>query len=456
MNGELWDQTNCNRERFAENVRFPGGRRFDSRRRYGMSRLLLELPTIQNWSCRNCGGCCRQHAIFITDEERRRIESQGWTAADGIPADQPLFREEKGSFGRTRTRLAHQPDGACVFLDDNGLCRIHGKFGEAAKPLACRIYPYAFHPLGAHVAVGLRFSCPSVARNLGRPVPSQKKELLDIAAAVVPANVGGFPPPPITPKTRLDWTGTSRIVAALDRLLSPDNVPIAWKLLRGLFVMDLVGQSRFEKIPGDRLEELLNLLCQGAEVEYSQRPTLGEPAAIARTQFRLLAGQYARKDTEATIDRSLSGRLRQLRLAWRLTTGRGTLPALQPELKDVPAATLEESFGPIPDESEEMLTRYYRVKVQSLHFCGAAYYGIPVVEGFQSLALTFPAIIWTARWHAWSHGRDRLIHDDVVWGLTAVDHQHGYSPAFGTWGFRRRVWTLSSTKNIEKLILAYS
>ena len=50
-----------------------------------------------------------------------------------------------------RYRLGHQADGACVFLDERGLCRIHAKFGEQAKPLACRIYPYAFHPAGKKI-----------------------------------------------------------------------------------------------------------------------------------------------------------------------------------------------------------------------------------------------------------------------------------------------------------------
>ena len=79
--------------------------------------LPLELPTIQNWSCHNCGGCCRQHAVAITPEEHRLIAGQNWTAQDGIPATQPLF-ERVGLFPWSKWhRLAHQPDGACVFLD---------------------------------------------------------------------------------------------------------------------------------------------------------------------------------------------------------------------------------------------------------------------------------------------------------------------------------------------------
>jgi Fe-S-cluster containining protein len=44
----------------------------------------LELPTIQNWSCLSCAGCCTQHEVEITEAERQRIADQNWTAADGL------------------------------------------------------------------------------------------------------------------------------------------------------------------------------------------------------------------------------------------------------------------------------------------------------------------------------------------------------------------------------------
>src|SRR5580704_10984888 len=146
----------------------------------------LELPTIQNWSCHNCGGCCRQHAIEISEDERQRIISQNWEADANISHDRP-FLVKIGPFPWSkRHRLAHQPDGACVFLNERGLCRIHAKFGEAAKPLACRIYPYAFHPAGKKVTVSLRFSCPSVAANRGERVAAQERDLTTLERLVVP------------------------------------------------------------------------------------------------------------------------------------------------------------------------------------------------------------------------------------------------------------------------------
>ena len=107
-------------------------------------------------------------------------------------------------------------------------------------------------------------------------------------------------------------------------------------------------------------------------------------------------------------------------------------------------------------ECEELWTRYFRVKVQGLHFCGPAYYGVPLVEGFQTLALVFPATLWIARWLAASQQRGRLTPDDIAQALAISDHHHGYSPIFGSFGFRRRVHTLAQLGEIPKLVRWYS
>ncbi|WP_437207014.1 YkgJ family cysteine cluster protein [Planctomicrobium sp. SH664] len=422
-----------------------------------MSRIPLQLPILQNWNCHNCGGCCRQHAVLITDAEQKRILSQNWGPESGIPAGQPLFAQDKSWVGSSPLRLAQQTDGACVFLNEQGLCRIHAKFGEAAKPLACRIYPYAFHPAGKEVAVSLRFSCPSVVGNRGEPLTNQKKELQTLAQLVVPPRYRETPPPAITGKTTLDWTDTLRIVQHLDESLAESTTPVALKLLRALFWIDLIGKARLASMRGGRLEELLTLLRQASVGEISEVPAPAEPpSSLGMSQFRLLVGRYVRKDVAATLDKTWSGRFRQLLAAWRLMKGTGSLPRLHEQLGGVPFNALSGPFGGVPEESERLLTRYFRVKIQGLHFFGPAYYQIPLVEGFQSLALVFPAVLWIARWHAVTSGRSEITADDIQQALMIVDHQHGYSEAFGTWGFRRRVQNLAATGDLAGLIATFA
>jgi lysine-N-methylase len=419
-----------------------------------VSTFNLELPTIQNWSCQSCGGCCKQHGIYITEEEKLRIEKQGWTPADGIPADQPIFVKMGGKLGKTWHRLAHQPDGACVFLDERGLCRIHAKFGEPAKPLACRIYPYAFHPAGSKITVGLRFSCPSVVANKGRGVTAQRDELKDLARQVVPAKALTIKAPWIVPGRRVDWADFQRFIELIDQVLADEEADIVSKLLVLLGVMDLIEQAKFDKLTGSRLDEFLGVITAGV-AESLDPDAIAEPTKIGRTQFRQLAGQYARSDTYGSKGGSLSGRWKLLKAALKLASGRGETPALQADLPPVPFEKLEQPFG-IPEGTDELFERYFRVKAQGLSFCGRAYYDAPLVEGFRSLALVFPAVMWIARWIASGAGRSELRFDDVARALSIADHHHGYSPAFGTWGFRKRVQTMAKLGDIPRLIAWYS
>ncbi|MGQ0636159.1 MAG: YkgJ family cysteine cluster protein [Planctomycetaceae bacterium] len=416
----------------------------------------LELPTIQNWSCHNCGGCCRQHSIEITPEERARITAQNWTVADGIPTGRPLFVRLGVLPWGNRYRLGNQADGGCVFLDDRGLCRIHAKFGEAAKPLACRIYPYAFHPAGRKITVSLRFSCPSVVANKGRPVVLQRDELKSFERLVVPEGAERTSPPEVSAGQRLDWPDTLKFVDVLDTLLAPGDAPVVVRLLRGLRFVELVGAARFDKVREARLSEFLEILQAAASAEVSaDLSQYAEPKAIGRTQFRLLAAQYARRDTFAERQLGLSNRWKLFRAGLRFARGKGSVPALQGAFKSVPFAELEPAFGPLSSEADEILTRYLLVKVRGMHFCGRAHADEPLVEGFQALTLVVPVVLWIARWLAVGDGRRSLSTDDVARALAIADHHHGYAPKFGQPGFRTRVRLLAHLGEIPRLVAWY-
>ena len=416
-----------------------------------MSLPPLQLPTIQNWSCHNCSGCCRQHLIEITEEERQRILDQKWTAKDGV-SDGPVVVPHGGSLFKKSWRLAHGSDGGCVFLNDDGLCRIHAKFGEAAKPLACRIYPYALHPAGKKVTVSLRFSCPSVVANLGKPVSENRDELKKIERLVVPENADQISPPKISNREQLDWPDTLKIVNALHELITQDDeVGIIERLYRALFVAGLVGEAQFDLIRGARLGDFLEILSEAASGEELPEPV--QPTAVMQMQFRLLVAHYARKDTVADLDAGLAGRWRLFRAATKFASGRGSAAPLQDCFTEVPFEAMELPFGELPDEFEEILTRYLSVKLQGLHFCGPAYYGIPLVEGFRSLVLIVAAMCWIAKWLAASDGRSQWTTEDLSKAMTIADHHHGYSPVFGSGGFRRRVNMFAKTDELTRILL---
>jgi|GEM_PF-136207 len=422
-----------------------------------MSSPHLKLPTIQNWNCHNCGGCCKQHEIEITPEEKERIEKQRWDQDASIPADQPVFVKLGLSPVGNRYRLAHQADGSCVFLDDKGLCRIHAKFGEPAKPLACQVYPYAFHPAGNDVAVSLRFSCPSVVANLGKPVNQQSAEIRKIVDQVLPKRRKTPPAPKLTAKESLGWPDTLKVVTALNQFFAAADSRFLINLLRAVAWVELIEQSRFATIREQRLDEFLDLISQATVQELPDELELSRtsPSRLGAIQFRLLAAQYARKDTFAADTRGITRRFSLLISALKFASGRGDIPCLQECFTAVPFSRLEEPFGELPPECEKLFTRYFQVKIQGLHFFGAAYYDIHFVEGFYHLALMFPAIMWIARWLAVGAGRSTLLPEDVDAAMSIADHHHGYSPVFGLPHFRSRVRNLSRTQDIKKLITWY-
>lgn len=413
--------------------------------------MRLELPTLQNWSCHNCAGCCREHLIEVTEEERQRIVSQQWTAADGIPADRPVLVWHGGPPWKKTYRLGHRADGGCVFLDERGLCRIHAKFGEAAKPLPCRIYPYAFHPAGGRLAVSLRYSCPSVTANRGAAVTAQRLDLTQLATLAVPRGAEDLPPPRLTPRERIGWDDFRQFVSALDESFADPTAPLLLRLLRILTWTGLVEQSRFAAIQGQQVGEFLGLIRQAAAIEHAKFPQAREPSGVARLDFRMLAAAYSRKDTVVQMESGWWGRYRLLRAILKFVRGAGELPAMQEDLPAVRFDVLEGPFGRLTPGMEELFERYFRVKTQGLHFCGRGFYDASFTEGAASLVLMFPVTLWLARWVAAGQGRGLPNDDDVKRALNLADHNHGFSGLLGQGHLRGCVRRLAQTGELARL-----
>src|SRR5262245_42204579 len=140
---------------------------------------IRHLPVLQNWDCQVCVNWCMEYQVAISEEEKQRIEAQGWEN-DPAAAGVPLF-ERRGWLGSGPTQLHRRLDGSCVFLSDEGRCRIHEKFGPEAKPLFCRLYPFVLVPAGDHWRVGVRFACPSAAANKGRAIGEHDANLREFA-----------------------------------------------------------------------------------------------------------------------------------------------------------------------------------------------------------------------------------------------------------------------------------
>src|SRR5688500_9539507 len=124
--------------------------------------------------------CCRGASVVVTPAEvdrYRKVGAARWhTDATGSGGD-PF---EPIAHGHYRIRM--RADGACGFLADDNRCRIHVELGGAAKPLACRVFPFRFHPVEGRPLVTTSTACPTIVRNEGALLGAQAKEIAGLRA----------------------------------------------------------------------------------------------------------------------------------------------------------------------------------------------------------------------------------------------------------------------------------
>lgn len=417
-----------------------------------MSLPVRHLPVLQNWDCQGCGNCCHDYQITVTADERQRILAQGWdkdAEIDGLP----LFIRIGPPWNR-RYRLNHRADGACVFLSRAGRCRIHERFGSAAKPFACRLYPFVLVPAGDHWRVGLRFACPAAVANQGRPFAEHQPELNEYVPhfeQVQGIEAAGILPPPLQRDQSLSWADLFRFVQTLETILRDRGQRIEYRLRKCLALAKLCRQARFDKLKGGRLRDFLDMVSAGLDDEVPADPhSLPPPGGVGRVLFRQALAVYVRKN-QGPYRSVVRTRLGFVRAALRFALGKGRVPRLHGLLPETTFARAEEPAGPLPTAAEELLERYYLVKIGSLQFCGAAAFRFSFWEGLESLALTLPLILWLSRVLP---GASRA--DTVAQALGIVDESFGFNPILGMPTQRFGLSLLSRRGELERLIAWYA
>jgi lysine-N-methylase len=184
--------------------------------------------------------------------------------------------------------------------------------------------------------------------------------------------------------------------------------------------------------------------------------TPAPPTRMGRLLFRTLVFTYARRDSIQNLKAGGGYRVRMLVAMLQFARALGRVPDLIPGLKRVEFAALEKSFGAFPSGAEATLTRFFRVKIQSLHFCGRAFYGLPLIEGFQNLAILFPVIVWLARWQAAAEQRASISKADIEQAISLADHHYGYTPILASAWSRQRVRLLARRHDISRLCGAFA
>ncbi len=407
------------------------------------------LPVLQNWDCHLCGQCCKEYAVAVTDDERKRIDEQGWARRPEFAGTKLVVRD---GFLSDKFRLNHRADGSCVFLDETGRCRIHMEFGGTQKPLACQVYPYMLVPAGDHWRVGVRFACPSASANKGRPVSEQAVDIASFALQLEEREgVRGrsLKPPRLSGLQRVSWDDLGRFVKALSAILGNSTEPLTFRWRSALALANLCRTAKFNNVTGRRLDEFLAMVGPGLTAELPA--DVPPPTGIGRVLFRLTAAVYCRRDTGAKRGLAQRNRLALLLAARRFARGTGPVPRLHAWLPEVTFEQMEEPTGQIPEESIQLFERYYRTKLESYQFFGPTHFHCKFWDGLDALALTLPITLWMSRAF-----RDKPRADAIETALQIVDDNFGYNMLLGS---RRHQWItrlLAGRGEIERLIEWYA
>lgn len=409
---------------------------------------LIMQPGLQNYDCSGCGDCCRgRFAIGISQADRDRIVGQGWTDEELGLGGKPLFTPKGDGF-----QLAHRADGACIFLQENNLCRIHARHGEPAKPLSCRLYPFTFVPLGNQVRVDVRFDCPSTATNRGRPINTHRPELLELVKTAVPKQASALPPPPLYDDVQLTWGQLSRITETYEQVLLDVSIDLTRRITACINLTHLLRHPRMAALDGRKLDDFLD--AAAAEVQETALDDPLErtsPSRAERLFFRQLIGLYGRLD-------QVGGKAhlgRRLGVSLGMLIGKGTVPPIRDGFPKVAFADIETARGVLRGGGAQAMERYLHVHLAGMGFFGPSFYNRSYLDGISALWLTYPLVCWYARAFAISEGRAEPDTACVERALMVVDHQHGITPLLDIASERFRTRALSEPATLRSLVLWY-
>jgi lysine-N-methylase len=180
--------------------------------------------------------------------------------------------------------------------------------------------------------------------------------------------------------------------------------------------------------------------------------TLPAPGWVGRLLFRQAVALFTRKDHGPNQGLAMGrGRGALLAAAWRFLRARGPVPRMHRAIPETTFEQVEMPRGPLPADAEEILERYYHLKVGSLQFCGATSFGFPLWAGFEALAVTYPVILWVARTYT-----DRPRAEAIMQALTIVDDHVGFNRVLSRLRQRLSFRILARTDELSRLIAWYS
>ena len=136
--------------------------------------LFVYLDIVKEFSCRQCGRCCRNDWLVTVDEAGYQRNHELF-AAMGL---EPEFRQAFYRLGKDAdygefAGVAKKSVGGCWFLTEDNLCRLQRLAGHAHLDTVCQWFPRYPMDTERGVELSLSFSCPAALQLALREEPLQ-------------------------------------------------------------------------------------------------------------------------------------------------------------------------------------------------------------------------------------------------------------------------------------------
>ena len=443
-------------------------------------RLPIYIPKLQGqkYSCHGCGSCCRDFTVQLTDTDLQKLNEQSWK--------ERLGQDYVVKF-RGHSWLKQTDDGACVFLGDNGLCKVHAEFGLEAKPLACQFFPFMLSPNVRDTHVGISFACGSVVASKGAELESHRgdvrrmSELLP-ASAPMPVHLQG--------KLIASESEVATIETALDGWLCKKNISPALRYQGLAWLITSLLQANLGNVRGEKFRQLVSTLSDAVEQEL---PLLDWPEPTPRAWKLLRQAVFTRIEDPKIGDLLKRGKVASVFGQWsrsrKWAAGTGITPQTA-GFSSIDFARFESTAGvfanqvdgdgqpqmtPMHDASthslaaqscavmlqqpdaaamDDLLQRWIRATILGGRAWGSGLYGLPIDQGLGLIMVNLLTALWLARFHAAGRGAQHVSLLDLQVAVGRVDRTSGRAVWLATAGERLRVKWLSHSDSLRLLARA--
>ena len=443
-------------------------------------RLPIYIPQLpgQKYSCHGCGSCCRDFTVQLTRADLQKLHEQGWK--------ERLGQEYVVQF-RGHSWLKQKDDGACVFLGDNGLCKVHAEFGLEAKPLACQFFPFMLSPNVRDTHIGISFACGSVMASKGAQLESHRGDVRRMSE-LLPASA----PMPVKLQDNLiaSEAEVDMIETAFDAWLSKKTISPTMRYQGLAWLITSLLQANFKNVRGEKLRQLLSTLTNAVEHEL---PLLDWPEPTPRAWKLLRQAVFTRIEDPKIGDLLKRGKVASVLGQWsrsrKWATGKGITPQTQgfcsidfdrfestagvfanhiegdlqiqkTPMHDASSHSLDAQSSPAmlhqqdSTAMDDLLQRWIRATILGGRAWGSGLYGLPIDQGLGLILVNLLTALWLARFHAAGRGAQRATLVDLQVAVGRVDRTSGRAVWLATAGERLRVKWLSHSDSLRLLACA--